>query len=265
MPSRLLPQTDRMTRLALAAAEEALADAGVDTWPSCPTTRAGVVTASSAGGFDFGQRELEALWTQGRPVRQRVPVLRLVLRGQHRPDLHPARAARPQRGPGHRAGGRPGRRGPGPAPAPQGPAAPGLRGGGLLALPLGLGRSPGRRLNSPRARTRNAPTCPSPRTPTAMSPGEGGAMLVVEDAAAARGTRRARSTGRSPDTRPPSTRPPAPVARPGCGRRRTGPARRRARRRGRGRRLRGRGRAAHRRPGGGRGPHRPLRRRTACR
>nr|APD71915.1 type II polyketide synthase 2 [Streptomyces sp.] len=62
--SRLLPQTDRVTRLSLAAAAEALADAGVDP-AGLPEYAAGVVTASSAGGFEFGQRELQALWSKG--------------------------------------------------------------------------------------------------------------------------------------------------------------------------------------------------------
>jgi len=64
LPSRLLPQTDHMTRLALVAAEEALADAGADLAALDPHT-AGVVTAASAGGFEFGQRELQALWSRG--------------------------------------------------------------------------------------------------------------------------------------------------------------------------------------------------------
>ncbi|GAA1427806.1 ketosynthase chain-length factor [Streptomyces thermospinosisporus] len=64
VPSRLLPQTDRVTRLSLAAADEALADAGVDP-AQLPEYGAGVVTASSAGGFEFGQRELQALWSKG--------------------------------------------------------------------------------------------------------------------------------------------------------------------------------------------------------
>ncbi|MFD8983795.1 ketosynthase chain-length factor [Streptomyces sp. NPDC059564] len=64
IPSRLLPQTDHMTRLSLTAADEALADAGVD--PSeLPDFAAGVITASSAGGFAFGQKELQALWSKG--------------------------------------------------------------------------------------------------------------------------------------------------------------------------------------------------------
>ncbi|MDH6542250.1 ketosynthase chain-length factor [Streptomyces sp. SPB4] len=64
IPGRLLPQTDHMTRLALTAADEALADAGVDP-AELPDFSAGVITASSAGGFEFGQKELQALWSQG--------------------------------------------------------------------------------------------------------------------------------------------------------------------------------------------------------
>jgi act minimal PKS chain-length factor (CLF/KS beta) len=64
LPSRLLPQTDHMTQLALVAADQALADAGVDA-RELPDFAAGVVTAASAGGFEFGQRELEALWSKG--------------------------------------------------------------------------------------------------------------------------------------------------------------------------------------------------------
>ncbi|KOG86817.1 ketosynthase chain-length factor [Streptomyces varsoviensis] len=64
LPGRLLPQTDHMTRLALVAADEALADAGADP-KRMPEYAAGVVTAASAGGFEFGQRELEALWSKG--------------------------------------------------------------------------------------------------------------------------------------------------------------------------------------------------------
>ncbi len=63
-PGRLMPQTDHVTRLALAVADEALADAAVDP-AALPDYAAGVVTASSAGGFEFGQRELEALWSKG--------------------------------------------------------------------------------------------------------------------------------------------------------------------------------------------------------
>ncbi|MEU8730047.1 ketosynthase chain-length factor [Streptomyces tendae] len=64
LPSRLLPQTDHMTRLALVAAEEALSDAGIDP-DALPDFAMGVVTAASAGGMEFGQREMEALWSKG--------------------------------------------------------------------------------------------------------------------------------------------------------------------------------------------------------
>jgi act minimal PKS chain-length factor (CLF/KS beta) len=65
LPSRLIPQTDHMTQLALVAAQWALEDAGVrpQEWPDFDM---GVVTASSAGGFEFGQGELRNLWSKGR-------------------------------------------------------------------------------------------------------------------------------------------------------------------------------------------------------
>ncbi|MBT2454262.1 beta-ketoacyl synthase N-terminal-like domain-containing protein [Streptomyces sp. ISL-86] len=64
IPSRLLPSTDRVTRIALTAAKEALADSGADP-ESLPEYAAGVITASSAGGTEFGQRGLAALWGKG--------------------------------------------------------------------------------------------------------------------------------------------------------------------------------------------------------
>ncbi|GAA0954565.1 MULTISPECIES: ketosynthase chain-length factor [Streptomyces violaceusniger group] len=64
LPSRLLPQTDRMTRLALVGADWAFTDAGVV--PSeLPAYDVGVITASHSGGFEFGQNELRALWSKG--------------------------------------------------------------------------------------------------------------------------------------------------------------------------------------------------------
>jgi act minimal PKS chain-length factor (CLF/KS beta) len=65
LPSRLLPQTDHMTRLALAASDWALQDAGVDP-AALPEYGMGVVTAASGGGVEFGQRELQALWSKGK-------------------------------------------------------------------------------------------------------------------------------------------------------------------------------------------------------
>ncbi|WP_392668488.1 ketosynthase chain-length factor [Streptomyces sp. LN785] len=64
LPGRLIPQTDRMTRLALAAADWALADAGVRP-DELASFDMGVVTASASGGFEFGQNELRKLWSQG--------------------------------------------------------------------------------------------------------------------------------------------------------------------------------------------------------
>ncbi|NJC69924.1 ketosynthase chain-length factor [Planosporangium thailandense] len=64
LPSRLLPQTDHMTRMALVAADWALADAAVQPG-EMPEFDMGVVTASASGGFEFGQRELENLWGRG--------------------------------------------------------------------------------------------------------------------------------------------------------------------------------------------------------
>ncbi|MEU8028828.1 ketosynthase chain-length factor [Streptomyces sp. NPDC049099] len=65
IPSRLLPQTDHMTRLALATAEWALQDAGLDTG-ELPEYGIGVVTSASGGAVEFGQRELQNLWSKGK-------------------------------------------------------------------------------------------------------------------------------------------------------------------------------------------------------
>ncbi|MEU3977703.1 ketosynthase chain-length factor [Streptomyces bacillaris] len=64
LSSRMIPQTDRMTQLALAASDWALADAGVEPG-SYATDEMGVSTAAGAGGFEYGQRELTALWHEG--------------------------------------------------------------------------------------------------------------------------------------------------------------------------------------------------------
>ena len=64
LPSRLIPQTDRVTRLALIAAAWALHDAGHDQ-ESVARFDAGVITASSSGGFEFGEGELRNLWSKG--------------------------------------------------------------------------------------------------------------------------------------------------------------------------------------------------------
>ncbi|MEU0575374.1 ketosynthase chain-length factor [Dermacoccus nishinomiyaensis] len=64
IPSRLLPSTDRVTRIALTVAKEALRDSGADL-DGLPECGAGVITASSAGGTESGQRGLAALWGKG--------------------------------------------------------------------------------------------------------------------------------------------------------------------------------------------------------
>ncbi|MFF3616686.1 ketosynthase chain-length factor [Streptomyces sp. NPDC002580] len=64
LPSRLLPQTDRVTRLALVATDWALQDADVDP-AQMSGFDMGVITASAAGGFEFGQGELQNLWGRG--------------------------------------------------------------------------------------------------------------------------------------------------------------------------------------------------------
>ncbi|MFI6152968.1 ketosynthase chain-length factor [Kitasatospora sp. NPDC051170] len=65
VPSRLMPQTDHMTRLALAATEWAVNDAGLEAG-QLPEFGMGVVTAASGGAVEFGQRELQQLWSKGK-------------------------------------------------------------------------------------------------------------------------------------------------------------------------------------------------------
>jgi act minimal PKS chain-length factor (CLF/KS beta) len=64
LPGRLLPQTDRVTRLALVAAEWALADAAVDP-DALSEYDTGVVTSNASGGFAFTHTEIQKLWTRG--------------------------------------------------------------------------------------------------------------------------------------------------------------------------------------------------------
>lgn len=64
VPRRLHPQTDHMTRMSLAAAQWALADSGIDP-QGLAEYEMSVCTASSAGGYEFGQRELQKLWGSG--------------------------------------------------------------------------------------------------------------------------------------------------------------------------------------------------------
>lgn len=64
VPKTLIARTDRYTHFALAAAEAALADAHADP-AQLPEYEMAVVTASSSGGTEFGQHEMEQLYQQG--------------------------------------------------------------------------------------------------------------------------------------------------------------------------------------------------------
>ncbi|MGW7008475.1 ketosynthase chain-length factor [Streptomyces sp. NPDC054933] len=59
-----LVQTDRFTHFAMAAADLAKDDARLDT-AGLPPYSVGVATASGSGGGEFGQHELQQLWGQG--------------------------------------------------------------------------------------------------------------------------------------------------------------------------------------------------------
>ncbi|UGT43612.1 ketosynthase chain-length factor [Nocardia yamanashiensis] len=64
LPSRLLPQTDISTRLALVAAQWAIDDAKADTGELTDYDM-GVVTGNASGGFEFTHREFNKLWSMG--------------------------------------------------------------------------------------------------------------------------------------------------------------------------------------------------------
>ncbi|GLZ38905.1 ketosynthase chain-length factor [Actinokineospora sp. NBRC 105648] len=64
LPSRLLPQTDTSTRLALASADWALLDARVDR-STLRDYDKGTVLANALGGFEFTHREFRKLWAKG--------------------------------------------------------------------------------------------------------------------------------------------------------------------------------------------------------
>jgi 3-oxoacyl-(acyl-carrier-protein) synthase len=64
VPRRLQVQTDRWTWMALSAAEMALRDASFDPTEHDPYSMS-VITASSSGGNEFGQREIQSLWGKG--------------------------------------------------------------------------------------------------------------------------------------------------------------------------------------------------------
>jgi act minimal PKS chain-length factor (CLF/KS beta) len=63
-PKKLVPQTDRLTQLAMMCADTALADAEVDP-AALPEFAAGVAVSSATGGLEFGQQQLQQLWGTG--------------------------------------------------------------------------------------------------------------------------------------------------------------------------------------------------------
>jgi minimal PKS chain-length factor (CLF/KS beta) len=65
VPDRLAVQTDRWTWLAFAATSMALADADYDPAAHDPYATS-VILGSGSGGNEFGQQEIQALWSRGR-------------------------------------------------------------------------------------------------------------------------------------------------------------------------------------------------------
>jgi act minimal PKS chain-length factor (CLF/KS beta) len=63
IPRRLVAQTDRVAQFGLATAAAALADSGHDGAVSPP--RFGVITSTASGGNQFGQQEIQKLWSAG--------------------------------------------------------------------------------------------------------------------------------------------------------------------------------------------------------
>lgn len=64
VPNRLIFETSTMSHFALAASAQAIADADLDV-AALPEYELGVITANATGGVEFGQRELQNLWSTG--------------------------------------------------------------------------------------------------------------------------------------------------------------------------------------------------------
>lgn len=225
MGRKLRNQTDHMTHLAVAGAGMALADAGVDL-ESVGEFERGVVAANSSGGVAFGQRELQKLWSHGPAhVSAYMSVawfyaatagqlsIRHGLRG-------PCMVTASEQAGGLDAVGHARRQ---------------VRRGTRLVLtggtdasvsPVGLSFEIATGLLS----TEPAPDrafVPFDARARGYVPGDGGAILVMEDEAAARERGHPASTAGWPDTPPPSTRPTR--GRPRAARRSTRPRPRRRR------------------------------------
>lgn len=64
IPRRVMVETDAWTQFGMAAGQMALEDAKVDA-TALAEYAAAVITASSSGGNEFGQREIQRLWSDG--------------------------------------------------------------------------------------------------------------------------------------------------------------------------------------------------------
>ncbi|KOU89077.1 beta-ketoacyl synthase [Streptomyces sp. XY66] len=210
LPNRLLPQTDRSTRFALTAAELALADGGVDPGALVDYDM-GVITANAFGGFEFTHREFAKLWSKGPQfvsVYESFAWFYAVNTGQIsiRHQLRgPGKALVAEQAGGLDALGHAGRA------LRRGEAKLVVTGGADSALdPWGWAAqwSGGRVAASGEYR-------PFDRTASGHVPGEGAAILVLEDAEAARGRGVSRVYGELAgqastfDPPPGSPRPPA--------------------------------------------------------
>ncbi|MFD6418205.1 beta-ketoacyl-[acyl-carrier-protein] synthase family protein [Streptomyces sp. NPDC060194] len=65
LPSRFVKRTDRFTHLAVHAVRQALAEAGLTVGEDVPAERTGVMVGNVLGGWEFAERELRSLWTDG--------------------------------------------------------------------------------------------------------------------------------------------------------------------------------------------------------
>ncbi len=184
VPDRLAVQTDRWTWLAFAATSMALADAGYDPSAHDPYATS-VILGAGSGGNEFGQREIQALWSRGRKAvgaYQSIAWFYAASTGQlaiHHGTKGPCGAVVSDAASGIDSLGwadRTIRRGTG-AVLAGGTEAP------LTPYSLTIQTSSG---HLSTATDPKAGYKPFDRAANGHLPGEGGAILVVEDAAAAR-------------------------------------------------------------------------------
>ncbi len=188
-PSRLLPQTDRMTRLALVAARLGARRRRRRPGRAAPSTTWAWSPRAPSGGFEFGQGELQNLWSKGGQYVSAYQSFAWFYAVNTRPDLDPQRHARA------RAACSSATR---PAASTRSPRRAGrsararrlIVSGGVDAsiCPWGWVAQ----LASGRLSTSDDPArayLPFDAEARGHVPGEGGAMLVLEDAESRRATR----------------------------------------------------------------------------